>query len=49
MVLGKDGKVLFIKYRNFLRRVPLDHIIPADEYHDSSDQEVDQVDVENDK
>ena len=29
-VLGKDGKVLFIRYGNFIRRVPLDHIAPAD-------------------
>ena len=35
IVLGKDGKVLFIKYADFTRRVPLDNIIPAEEYVES--------------
>ena len=46
-VLGQDGKVLFVKYANFIRRVPLDRIIPAEESHDASDEEPDQQDVDN--
>ena len=38
--MGQDGKVLFIKYANFIRRVALDHIIPADEYDDTNEEEV---------
>ena len=49
IVVGQDGKVLFIKYANFVRRVPLDHIIPADEYNDGIEEEVNQEDVENAK
>ena len=40
--LGQDGKVLFIKYANFIRRVPLDYIIPAEEYNDANEEEVNQ-------
>ena len=46
-MLGQDGKVLFIKYGNFIRRVPLDLVIPADEYHDTEMDEIDKQDVEN--
>ena len=45
--LGQDGKVLFIKYANFIRRVPLDHIIPADEYDDTNEEEVNKGDEDN--
>ena len=49
IVVGQDGKVLFIKYANFIRRVPLDHIIPADEYKDEEEEvdENNQEDAEN--
>ena len=46
-VLGQDGKVLFIKYGNFIRRVPLDRIVPAQEYVDDEITDVDQEDVNN--
>ena len=46
-VLGKHGKVLFVKYGNFIRRVTLDRVIPADGYHDATDVEVDKNDEEN--
>jgi hypothetical protein len=39
IVLGQDGKVIFLKYRNFMRRVPLDHIVPAKECHDDNVKE----------
>ena len=45
--LGQDGKVLFIKYANFIRRVALDHIIPADEYDDTNEEEVNKEDEDN--
>ena len=47
VVLGQDGKVLFIKYGNFIRRVPLDHVVPAEKHHDLSDVEVDEQDIKN--
>ena len=40
---------MFIRYGNFIRRVPLDNIAPADEHPDTSEQEVDQDDVNNDE
>ena len=46
-VLGQDGKVLFIKYGNFIRRVPLDFVVHAEEYTDNLDIEVDKNDVDN--
>ena len=46
VVLGQDGKVIFIKYANFIRRVPLDFIIPADEYSEEND-EANQEDIHN--
>ena len=46
-VLGQDGKVVFIKYGNFIRRVPLDRIVPAQEYIDDENTDVDQEDVNN--
>jgi transposase InsO family protein len=45
MILGQDGKILFVRYGNFIRRVPLDNIIPADEYIEASETEVDEEDV----
>ena len=45
--LGQDGKLLFIKYANFIRRVPLDPIIPADEYDDTNEEEVNKEDEDN--
>jgi hypothetical protein len=47
IVLGKDGKVLFIKYSNFIRQVPLDKVVPADEFQDTSEEEPDKDDVAN--
>ena len=47
-VLGQDGKVIFIKYGNFIRRVPLDRIVPADEYVEDDEVNIDAHDVEND-
>ena len=44
MVLGKDGKVVFIKYGNFIRRVPLDRIVPAQEYVDDDENTDDDQD-----
>ena len=44
--MGKDGKVLFVKYGNFLRRVPLDRVIPAGGYNDVPDDEIDKNDKE---
>ena len=46
-VLGQDGKILFIKYGNFIRRVPVDRVIPADAYIDSAHEEIEKEDVEN--
>ena len=46
-VLGQDGKVLFIKYGNFIGRVPLDFIVPAIEYTDATENDIDQNYVEN--
>ena len=45
--LGQDGKVLFLKSANFIKRVPLDHILPADEYDDSNEEEVNKEDEDN--
>ena len=45
--MGKDGKVLFIKYANFIRRVPLDRIIPADVQHEPEEEEPSPDDVDN--
>ena len=47
-VLGQDRKILFIKYGNFIRRVPIDVVVPADKRYDTSDVEVDEKDIEND-
>ena len=41
MVLGQQGKVLFIKYGNFIRRVALDDVVPADGYYDDETDEQD--------
>ena len=38
VVLGQDGKVVFIRYGNFIRRLPLDHIVPADTCHDVEEE-----------
>ena len=46
-VLGQDGKVLFVKYGNFIRRVPLDFVVPASAYTTGDDEEIDQNDVDN--
>ena len=46
-VLGQDGKVLFVRYGNFIRRVPLDHVVPANEYAGNDDEDVDQNDLKN--
>ena len=39
--------MIFIKYANFIRRVPLDHVIPADEYNDTEEEEPNKEDEEN--
>ena len=46
IAVGQDGKVVFIKYANFIRRVPLDLIIPADEYNDEANGEIDKEDLD---
>ena len=46
-VVAQDGKVLFIKYGNFLRRVPLDFVVPAEQHADEECDEVDPEDVKN--
>ena len=46
-VLGQDGKVLFVKYGNFLRRVTLDRVIPAGGYNNDAPEEVDKNDEVN--
>ena len=33
IVLGMDGKVLFVRYGNFIRRVPVDRVVPAEQYY----------------
>ena len=38
--------MIFIKYANFIRRVPLDFIKPADEYSDDINEEVDKEDID---
>ena len=42
-----DGKILFVKYGNFIRRVPVDRVIPAEQYKEVSEDEVDPDDVDN--
>ena len=45
-VLGQDEKLLFLRYGNFIRRVPLDRIIPADQCH-NVEEDIDKNDIEN--
>ena len=45
-MVGQDGKVIFLKYASFIRRVPLEHVIPADEYN-NEEEETNQEDEEN--
>ena len=45
IVLGMDGKVLFVKYGNFIRRV--DHVVPAEKYYDTPEDEADPDGKEN--
>ena len=47
IVLGQDGKVVFLRYGNFIRRVPLDRIIPGDEQQMYEEDEIDKNDIEN--
>ena len=47
LVLGKDGKVLFVKYGNFMRRIPIDHVIPAEQHQEELDEDENQEDVDN--
>ena len=43
-------KVVFIKNGNFIRRLPLDHTVPADECHDADEKtEAAPDDAENDE
>ena len=46
-VLGQDGKLLFLRYGNFIRRVPLDHIIPSQDSLTVPEVNIDENDVEN--
>ena len=46
IVLGKDGKVLFVKYGNFMRRIPIDRVVPAERYQETSDDDAEETDVE---
>ena len=46
IVLGKDGKVLFVKYGNFMRRIPIDRVVPAERYQETSDDDAGETDVE---
>ena len=46
-VLGQDGKLVFLRYGNFIRRVTLDRIIPADQCHNIEEDDIDHNDVEN--
>ena len=43
-VLGQDGKLLFLRYGNFIRRVPLDRIIPADQCN-NVEEDIDKNDI----
>ena len=47
IVLGQDGKLLFIKYGNFIRRVPIDHVVPAEKHYETPDADVDENDLKN--
>ena len=48
-VLAQDGKVLFIRYGNFIRRIPLDRVVPAEEVHEDDDNDdAKEQDEEND-
>ena len=38
-VLAQDGKVLFIRYGNFLRRIPVEHVVGAEEHLNDDDKE----------
>ena len=48
-VLGQDGKVLFVKYGNFIRRVPIDHVVPAEKHYETTEEEVDENDIKNEE
>ena len=48
IILGQDGKILFIRYGNFIRRVPLDCTIPADEYQEETEDDIDPDDIKHD-
>ena len=45
LVLGKDGKVLFVKYGNFMRRIPIDRVVPAERYQETSDDDAGETDI----
>ena len=40
-------KLVFLRYGNFIRRVTLDRIIPADQCHNMEEDDIDHNDVEN--
>ena len=42
-----DGKVLFVRYGNFIRRVPVDRVVPAEEYKAEPEEQADPDDVAN--
>ena len=42
-----DGKVLFVRYGNFIRRVPVDRVVPAEEYKEVTLEDTDPDDIEN--
>jgi hypothetical protein len=45
--LVQDGKLLFLRYDNFIRRGPLDHLIPAHNFQNVPEEEIDENDMEN--
>ena len=47
IVLGMDGKVLFVRYGNFIRRVPVDRVVPAEQYQEGLEEEADPDDIKN--
>ena len=42
-----DGKVLFVRYGNFIRRVPVERVVPAEEYKEVTLEDTDPDDIEN--
>ena len=49
LVLGMDGKVVFVRYGNFIRRVPIDRVVPGESFEENAEEEIDPDDVENEE